>query len=208
MVPSGARSEVLVLAVEFLNLGIDSVMLTQTSILISGGDNKSVNYYNDVVQWIENWCKQSYKCIYECIYRLWKLRNSSLGVNAAEAPRKTWSNVGTAPPSARGHTLVSRINSTLLLMSTLCNSQYYSGSSGSGHQHSIKWHKENRNASCDSITMMMMLIWEVDTDTQNYPPQHWSLPGQFVSLYSHRNYKSAVPPLGDWLHPTITITSR
>ena len=57
MVPSGARSEVLVLAVEFLNLGIDSVMLTQTSILISGGDNKSVNYYNDVVQRIENWCK-------------------------------------------------------------------------------------------------------------------------------------------------------
>ena len=50
MVPSGARSEVLVLAAEFLNLGIDSVMLTQTSILISGGDNKSVNYYNDVVQ--------------------------------------------------------------------------------------------------------------------------------------------------------------
>ena len=57
MVPSGARSEVLVLAVEFLNLGIDSVMLTQTSILISGEDNKSVNYYNDVVQRIENWCK-------------------------------------------------------------------------------------------------------------------------------------------------------
>ena len=57
MVPSGARSEVLVLAAEFLNLGIDSVMLTQTSILISGGDNKSVNYYNDVVQRIENWCK-------------------------------------------------------------------------------------------------------------------------------------------------------
>ena len=50
MVPSGARSEVLVLAVEFLNPGIDSVMVTQTSILISGGDNKSVNYYNDVVQ--------------------------------------------------------------------------------------------------------------------------------------------------------------
>ena len=68
MVPSGARSEVLVLAVEFLNLCIDSVMVTQTSILISGGDNKSVNYYNDVVQRIENWCKQSYKCIYECIY--------------------------------------------------------------------------------------------------------------------------------------------
>ena len=154
---------------------------------------------------------------------LWKLRNSSLGVNAGEAPRKTWSNVGTAPPSARGHTLVSKVNSTLhylcyfwlgvgllqsQLMSTLCNSQYYSGSSDSGHQHSIKWHKENRNASCDSITMMIMLIWEVDTDTQNYPPQHWSLPGQFVSLYSHRNYKSAVPQLGDWQHPTITIPSR
>ena len=57
MVPSGARSEVLVLAAEFLNTGIDSVMVTQTSILISGGDNKSVNYYNDVVQRIENWCK-------------------------------------------------------------------------------------------------------------------------------------------------------
>ena len=68
MVPSGARSEVLVLAAEFLNTGIDSVMVTQTSILISGGDNKSVNYYNDVVQRIENWCKQSYNCIYECIY--------------------------------------------------------------------------------------------------------------------------------------------
>ena len=31
MVPSGARSEVLVLAAEFLNTGIDSVMVTQTS---------------------------------------------------------------------------------------------------------------------------------------------------------------------------------
>ena len=52
MVPSGARSEVLVLAAEFFNLCIDSVMVTQTSILISGasGNNKSVNYYNDVVQ--------------------------------------------------------------------------------------------------------------------------------------------------------------
>ena len=45
----------------------------QTSILISGGDNKSVNYYNDVVQRIENWCKQSYKIVFTSVFTIMKI---------------------------------------------------------------------------------------------------------------------------------------
>ena len=93
--------------------------------------------YYSTMKWKLMQAKYIYKCIY---WPLWKLRNSSLGVNAGEAPRKTWSNVGTAPPSAPGHTLVSRINSTLHYLcylwlgvgllqsqrvSTLFNSQYW-----------------------------------------------------------------------------------